>query len=169
MTTEEALSFLEAHQPMPADAMLTDELIDKYDGVVQYFLEHPDARCLQPLLNSFGDGSGYGVYQLVESVVLQFPADVVEPVLAQALRSSHRGVKYWCLQLVPEFRSERLFAATIRCLENPDGDVRIMAATSLSFFKGYAGVLERLREALGKESEAKVRAAIEEAIEQLRQ
>lgn len=66
MTTDEALQFLSNHQPMPSDKDLTEELINQYDSVRCYFISHPDDRAINLFLRSYGDGDGWGVYQLVE-------------------------------------------------------------------------------------------------------
>jgi len=72
MTTSEALSFLQAHQPMPDDDVLDahPEILQKYEEVRKYFVENPDPRCIELFLNSFGGWNGFGVYQLVEDVFL---------------------------------------------------------------------------------------------------
>ncbi len=66
MTVEEALLFLEQHSPLPSDEDLSDEIIESYDEIRELFLANPDPRCIEPLLNSFGDGSGFGVYQMMD-------------------------------------------------------------------------------------------------------
>ena len=38
MTTEQALAFLQAHQPMPDDQDLSEALIRTYDEVRQFFM-----------------------------------------------------------------------------------------------------------------------------------
>jgi len=70
MTTSEALSFLQAHQPMPDDDALNahPEILQKYEEVRKYFVENPDPRCIELFLNSFGERSGFGIYQLVDEV-----------------------------------------------------------------------------------------------------
>ncbi len=70
MTTDDALDFLRRHQPMPDDEVLTEDLIQQYDEVRQHFIDSPDQRCIPLFLGSFGDGDGFGVYQLVNWSVL---------------------------------------------------------------------------------------------------
>ncbi len=64
MTNEEALRFLWANQPLPPDEQLGDR-IRVFDEVRKFFRENYEPACLEPLLNAFGDGSGFGVYQVV--------------------------------------------------------------------------------------------------------
>jgi len=66
MDVTNALAFLERHQPLPPDDQLSADLIREYDEVRKFFIEHPDPRCIPLFLNSFGDESCFGVYQLVE-------------------------------------------------------------------------------------------------------
>ncbi|WP_448144541.1 hypothetical protein [Pseudomonas silesiensis] len=59
MNTNEAINFLSKYQPMPADSALTQEIIDQYDNVRKYFIEHPDIKAILLFLRSFGDGNGW--------------------------------------------------------------------------------------------------------------
>ena len=93
MNTQEALEFLEQNQPMPADSELTEEHIAKYDEIRSFFIESPDLACLPLFLNSFGDGDGFGVYQLIEDVIGQLRFEEVLPHLLDALSSPFRSVR----------------------------------------------------------------------------
>ena len=131
MDTEAALAFLEAHQPMPDDSDLDENLINEYDDVRRHFLEHPDERCIRLFLNSFGWIDGLGVYQLVEDVLAQFPPERVVPHLAAALQSSHQSVRYWSAQIAANFPDEELIGPLRQLLESGDFDTRYAAVTAL--------------------------------------
>lgn len=66
MTKKEALAFLALNQPMPNDYDITQELINKYNNVRLYFSANPAEEAIPLFLQSFGEGDGFGVYQLVE-------------------------------------------------------------------------------------------------------
>jgi hypothetical protein len=73
----DAIEFLQQHQPMPPDIALTDELIDAYDVVLRILKNHICVDAVKPLLLSFGAGDGRGAYQRVEDVLDEYPVDVV--------------------------------------------------------------------------------------------
>lgn len=77
MNDIEALDFLKQHQLMLSDLEIEKSIIDKYDEVRKYFLKNRNPECVQLFLNSFGEISGFGVYQLVEDVIRKYNADEV--------------------------------------------------------------------------------------------
>lgn len=168
MNSDEALAFLASNCPLPDDEILTEEVIDKYDEVRRFFLDHPDPRCIIPLLNSFGDGSGFGVFQLVEDVIKQFPVVKVAPHLLRALGSDHRGVRFWCTQMVPSFPSRIYVPRLLVNLNDPDSDIRSATAEALAVV-GDRSIVSELEEAIKREKEEYVRDDIRDAIEELSQ
>lgn len=46
------------------------------------------------LLNSFGEGDGHGVYQLVEGTILGHPENVVVPALIDGLQNRSGSVTF---------------------------------------------------------------------------
>jgi len=166
MNADEALQFLAEHSPLPDDDDLSDELIGKYDEVRRFFLDHPDPRSIAPFLNSFGSGSGFGVYQLVEDVIRPFSPEKVLPHLLAALRSPHPGVRYWSLQMAPDFAGDTLIEATMENLKHSDPNVRSAAADALSFI-GNESAIKALEAARQAERDDDVRHAMEEALSDL--
>ena len=163
MKTTEALSFLRDHQPLPSDQGMPPDLIAAYDEVRKSLLAAKEPECIPLLLGSFGDGSGFGVYQLVEDVLLQFPSEEVVPHLVTKLESNHRGVRYWCAQIAASFPDERLIFPLSRLLKDSDADIRVMAAIALGRIGGQQ-VRELLRDALRSETDGDVTEAIQEEL-----
>jgi len=100
MNRNEALSFLRDHQPMPDDDDLTQEVIDKYDEVRKFFTAYPDKEVISLFLNSYGNGDGWGVYQLVEDVFYKCHRDDVVVEIKEILEnpSIADSVRYWVLR-----------------------------------------------------------------------
>lgn len=157
MTRDEALEFLRKHQPLPDDDALEGELIGRFDEVRKYFAVHLEPDAVPLLLNSFGSGSGFGVYQLVEDTVAKAPSDVVVSHLAKALASPHRGVRYWNAQLAARFPHTRLLAPLNELLRDADSDIRYAAVTAVEQIDDTAAA-NLLRRALDEEADAEVRA-----------
>ena len=99
ITRTEAFSFLKKHQPMPNDDKLKESEIKRYEEVREYFINNPDEKCIPLFLNSFGGKDGFGVYQMVEDVILMYDSKKVLPHLLKTFYSIYEGVKYWGIQI----------------------------------------------------------------------
>jgi HEAT repeat protein len=164
MDTEEALAFLRSHQPLPPDTLITEELLKEYSEVRNYFRRSPDPRCIPLFLNSFGQGSGFGTYQLVEDVIKQFSADEVVPHLIAALQNGSSSVRYWCAQIAANFPQTELIDPLRDLLLNGDEDGRTAAVTALEFIRDDR-VDSILQQALKRELSDYVREFIAETVE----
>lgn len=154
-TTEEALRFLRSHQPLPDDAELSPELLATYDEVRRHFLENPDPRSVPLLLNSFGKGSGFGVYQLVVDTLKAHARDNVVTALVDSLRNPHEGVRSWSMEIASDFPDERLIPAILAGLQSGNEDIRYFAAGYLADNNRVADT-DAIREALRKESDEEI-------------
>lgn len=131
MTEDDALRFLEQHQPLPADSDLKQSVIEEFDRVRRFFAENPAPSCVRFLLHVFGDGDGFGVYQLVEDTLLQQDRGQVIRDLRNALQSERRSVRYWCAQIAASFSDEDLVAPLAALLDEEDFDLKYAALTAL--------------------------------------
>lgn len=154
--TDKGLAFLLRHQPMPDDDDLTQDVIDDYDEVRRHFLANPDPRSVPLLLGSFGDGSGWGVYQLVENVFRAHDRALVVDALRVALESPHQGVRNWSLQIAMTYRDRSLVPAVKRSLFAHDLDERLWAAHNLELNYDAAEDAPALRQALSREDDPDV-------------
>lgn len=156
MTRQEAIEFLKQHQPLPADENLSREVIDTYDEVRKYFVANPDSEAVPLLLNSFGQGSGFGVYQLVEDVLAKLPKEAVIPHLARGLGSHQHGVRYWNAQIAARCPDPRLVPHLANLLQEPDHDLRFAVVTALEQIADDSA-LDVLRGALESETDEELR------------
>lgn len=132
ITKIEALSFLEEHQPMPKDEELKKEEIETYEEVRNFFLNNPDEECISLFLNSFGGKDGFGIYQMVEDVVMKYDKETVMPHALKALNNESENVKYWCIQIISNFPDNRLFKPLVKMLELEDEDIKVATITALA-------------------------------------
>lgn len=132
ITRIEAVSFLEEHQPMPNDNELKENEIKKYEEVRNYFIYNPDEQCIPLFLNSFGGKDGFGVYQMVEDVILMYDSEKVLPHILKALDSKYDGVKYWAIQISANFPSKSLFSPLVHLLKSEDEDIKLASIASLA-------------------------------------
>ena len=172
MTTDEALAFLAAHQPMPncpaspGEPELTDELCNRCIDALDCFSDEtnrPDPRCIPLLLGSFPDRTGIGMYNRVEEVVMRYPADVVVPHLEGTLRSDRSGVRYWSAQIVASFPDPRLIEPLAALLRDDDRDVRFFAVVALAEIDS-ARVTPQLERTLRTESDDEIRTVLEDTL-----
>ena len=163
MTDEKALEFLRRHQPMPEDNKLDQEILDNYDEVREYFLIHPNPACIPLFLNSFGDGPGFGIYQLVEGVIRLFPSQVVIPHIEQALKSRHESVRSWTTEITALFPCSELIDPLEQMLHDDSLDIRIDAAFALGLIED-SRTLPILEQALLHENDPEFVMDLTEAI-----
>jgi hypothetical protein len=154
MNTSEAIEFLENNQPLPPDYYL-GEKIKVYDDVRAHFKANCDERCVILLLNSFGEGNGFGVYQLVEDTLKFYPLTIVASAINSALISDYRSVRYWSAQLAAVFPNEGAIENLSHLLLE-DFDMRYAVITALVVLKTKSA-LDILEAHLGNEREEELK------------
>ncbi|WP_255475677.1 hypothetical protein [Pseudocitrobacter sp. 73] len=109
MNKTEVINFLSLYQPMPDDLDITQELIDQYDDVRQYFIQNPDNDAIPLLMRSFGSGDGLGVYQLIEDVFDKCDYESVIENIVEILTdpSTIKSVRFWVTQQAVNFPDAR--------------------------------------------------------------
>ncbi|EOG1985568.1 TPA: hypothetical protein ACKRFJ_001747 [Proteus mirabilis] len=138
MTTDEALQFLSNHQPMPSDNDLTEELINQYDIVRRYFISYPDDRAISLFLRSYGEGDGWGVYQLVEDFFYKCRIEKVKQEIKNVLEdiTVPKSVRYWVTQVSVAFCDNSMIKGLKISLNYDDVDIRDAAESALDIL-GY--------------------------------
>lgn len=132
ITKLEAFSFLKEHQPMPSDDKLTKQEIEKYEEVRRFFLDNEDEQCIPLFLNSFGGRDCYGIYQMVEEVILMYDKEVVLPYILDAFNSSCEYVIYWCVEIASNFPDADLFIPLVKFLKYEDEDIKLATIMALA-------------------------------------
>jgi len=163
MTTEEALEFLRAHQPLPPTKEISEALLGQFDDVRRYFAANLDNRSIPLLLNSFGEGDGYGVYQLVESTIIAYAEDLVLPALLNALRTPLGSVRYWATQIAANYPVPELVSPLAEVLTSGNLDERIAAVTALEVI-GSPDARRALQNGLGLSLQKEVKEMIRQAL-----
>jgi len=86
--------FLKKNQPLPSDEEITQEQLTIYDESRKFFEENHNKDCIKFFLNSFGKGSGYGIYQLIENLISKFHVDEILEDLVNALSNENGSIQY---------------------------------------------------------------------------
>ncbi|OCG18327.1 hypothetical protein A9G24_02310 [Gilliamella sp. App6-5] len=134
MTKDDALNFLSRHQPMPSDKDLTQDIIDKYDDVRKFFIKNPDKRAIELFLRSFGEGDGWGVYQLVEDFFYQCDDIDVKKEIKKVLEDTTipDNIRYWATQIATAFSDEILRDGLQISLLSKNIDIRDVAKIAIN-------------------------------------
>lgn len=134
MNKQEAISFLKTYQPLPDDENLTEEIINKYDEIRKFFIENPEDDVIELFLNSYGNGDGFGVYPLVEDVLLHCSKDKVILAIKKILENidTPNNIRYWVTQNAELFFDERLRIGLEISLQSESKDIRDAASIILN-------------------------------------
>lgn len=163
MNRDEAMKFLKDNLPLPPDSEMSEAQILAFNEARDYFLEHPDAEAIPLLLNCFGEGSGYGAYQLIEDVLAKLPVSAVLPHLDNALRSQSPSIRFWASQIAARIPDPSLVPALARLALETDVDSRYAAVTALERISGESA-LAALRVALHSETDEELRSVIQQIL-----
>ena len=117
---------------MPSDREVKQEELETYEEVRKYFLSNFDEQCIPLFLNSFGEKDGFGIYQMVEDVIIMYDKEVVLPYILNAFNNPSDYVKYWCIQISSNFPDESLFVPLTKLLQSEDEDIKLAAITALA-------------------------------------
>lgn len=163
MNELDAIEFLRRNQPMPNDEELTEVLIGQYDEVRKFLIDNPSDEGVRLIVNSFGIGDGWGVYQLVEDAVGAISPEVAATHLANALRSQLEGVKYWSAQISANYDNEQLVEPLRALLNDPSEDVRMAALVSIEKYINDQ-LKADLQQMLASETSDAIRAMIKDIL-----
>jgi len=160
---QDVIEFLSRNQPLPDDGDLSEELIGQYDEARKFLIAHPSEEGVRLILNSFGIGDGWGVYQLVEDAVASVSPKVAVKHLALALRSPLEGVRYWTAQISANYDDQQLIEPLRALLHDSSEDVRMAAVVSIEKYMSDE-LKSELQGLLKKETSAEIRATIKEIL-----
>ena len=132
----ELLTQLKAKSPMPDDDSLTKEQIEEYgaiaDELEQVLAKNEDPRVIEPLINSFGYGDGYGTYWTPHRLLLKFDKVQLRPYLLDAVQHGERGVRQWAAYTLGVLEDKEAVPYLIALLNDPEDNVRLDAVQALA-------------------------------------
>lgn len=131
MTSDEAIAFLEQHQPMPSDFDITDAEGEMYANLLKHFEDCPDDRCVPLLINSVSADTGLGMYEHIKFVLMAHSSDAVIPHLREGLLHGSTGVKYRCCWWAADVDAWELEPLIRPLLQHENEDVHESASAFL--------------------------------------
>ncbi len=165
-TKQRALKFLSEHQPLPPDWSdeWTDELLHDVRTLLEWIPTTPDSDLLPGLLELPGEGTGLGLYSLLDDALEEFePSCVRDCIVVHLSKTEHHQENLGhVLEFAFSFEDERYTPHLLRLLPEMTPDNRewtgsIFEELGSSAIPHLAGMLlreqdpvvrERLREAL---------------------
>ena len=127
MNTEQALKFLEAHQPMPSDLTITDEQGATFAAILEHFQVELDERCIPLLIHSVSPDTGLGMYEHIKFVLMAHPREQVVPHIRRALLDGNDGVRYRCCWWACDTDAWELIDAIQPLANHPDEETKTSA------------------------------------------
>lgn len=162
---DELLSQLMAIAPLPDDESLSEEILGMYEKITNELSSIQDSRTIQPLINSFGYGTGYGTYWAVVHLLERFDREQLDPLLISALQFAEPGPRMWAALMLGRSRNRAAIPFLIALLNAPEELVRSHAVSALQVIgePSTREYIERLR----NDSSGEVKAAVERALAHL--
>lgn len=137
MNKLDAIKFLEKHQPLPPDSELTQSIIDKYEEIIKFFITNPNDEIIPYLLNSYGEGDGWGTYILVEDCLYRCSKKVVIEEIRKILEQGNMldSIRYWVTQNAAAFPDPILEKGLLLSLNSDIEDIRNTARIALELIQ----------------------------------
>ena len=119
-----------------------EDVLRTFNEVRLFFLNHPDVRCVPLLLNSFGEGDGHGIYQLVEDTIAIYPEEIVVPALIKSLSSPYQSVRAWNAEIAANYTGLELVEPLQQLLVHGSTDESHAAANALALNGTSSAIIE---------------------------
>lgn len=164
MTEKEALDFLSLHQPLPDEKEKEmEDLIEKFNEVRLYFLEHKNPKCIPLFLNCFGTGGGFGSYHMIIQLLKEYDDTLVIDELAKSLFSPYVGVRFWSAEVAQRYHDDKLIDGLLNVFKLGDTDAKCSALTALLSHENIVKPLAH--SVLNTETDATLREIAEDIIQ----
>jgi hypothetical protein len=167
MTTEDALNFLRANQPLPDTKFVSDAILERFNEVRKYFQENPHPECVELLLGALGKGDGHGTFSLVEDAICNQDRDTTLQALEKVMAKKSVGL-YWHLQIASNYAQAAWIPIFASVLSFGDTDERFAAVAALGLI-GTEPALEVLQAHLLSEKETDIREFMQEILDEAKQ
>ncbi len=164
MTTriDELLTQLRLISPMPADTLLTVEILQTYEAIINDLRVLNNPRAIMPIMESFGYGLAHGVYWTAMQILEKFNYDLLRPYLISALTLDTPGSRMWAATMLGRQRDKGATPYLVPLLNDPEELVRSNTVTALGMI-GNASVRLAI-EQLETDPSAEVRSAVKEVL-----
>jgi hypothetical protein len=163
MTTEDALNFLRANQPLPDTEFLSEAILKRFDEARKYFQENPHPECVELLLGALSKGDGHGTFALVEDAIFNQDRDTTLKALEKVMAKRSVGL-YWQLRIASNYAQTAWIPIFASVLSFGDTDERFAAVDALSFINTEPA-LAVLRTHLQSEKDTDIREFMQQTLE----
>ena len=140
MDTEQALTFLKAHQPMPSDHTISEAEGETFAAILDHFETVHDERCLPLLIHSVSLDTALGMYEHIKFVLMAHPREQVIPHLRRGLISGSDGVRSRCCWWAVDVSAWELVDVIKPLTMHPYEDVRMPAQAFVELRDEFSAV-----------------------------
>ena len=134
MNQQDAFAFLKANSPMPRRP--GPVFLEVYREVLETLTLHPLEDAIPHLINSFGNGPDFAIYENVQKALRRFAPAVILPYLEQGLESRSESVRSWCAHTLKYFPDPELLPKLEKMLGERSLLVRLAAAIGMESMSG---------------------------------
>lgn len=160
------LAQLKLMSPMPEDDLLSEDSLRAYEQIVEDLDELSDPRAINSLIDSFGYGTGYGLYESVVALIERLSPHENPPYLFSALRNGERGSRKWAARLLGRSRDRAAVPHLLDQLHDSEELVRAEVVKALGMI-GDASVRPQI-EQLQRDPSPIVRRAVVQTLTHLK-
>lgn len=123
---DELIFELSRISPMPDDSTVTQAVLDKYRFTVEALARYAgqDKRIIEPLVNSFGTGEGFGLFWSALHALEKFPVSDTLAPLKRGLHAPSAGVRRWSILLLERCGDDELAAIALAATNDAHESVR---------------------------------------------
>jgi hypothetical protein len=139
------------------------ELIEQFDEIRRHFLTTNADGALPLLVGALGEGSGFGVYQLLDAVIARCSPDVRMATLLSAVASPRQTLRSWGWEFALPYRDARLVDLAARAIDSEARDEQYFAAAYLADH-GSNEILRSIEPGRLQRLDPETRQLIEEAV-----
>lgn len=154
--------------PMPPDEEVSEESLIEYEDVIHSLEQHQnrlDDDSLQVVVDSFGYGTGFGLYWSTVSLLEGTDYQRLVPILIKATAQKNPGIRMWAAILLGRTRDKTYTQYISKLLGDEMTLVRLYALIALGLLSDES-VKERVKEML-KDPSDEVRSRAEKLFQKL--
>lgn len=127
---------LSALSPLPSDDDISEEQLDEFSAILDELQALRDVRCVSPLLQALGYGTGYGLYWNAVHFLETFEPDTLHPHLVAHLQSDNPGSRMWSVLMLGRTQNVANLAFILPSLSDKEELVRLHAVSATVMLSG---------------------------------
>lgn len=130
------LQQINALSPLPSDEEISEEQLEAFAGILGDLRLLRDDRCISPLMQSLGYGTGYGLYWEVLHFLETFDHSTLRAHVIANLQNTNPGTRMWCVLILGRMRNHNDLSLVLPLLTDQEELVRLHAVSAVVMVAG---------------------------------